>query len=472
VQPALQRKNLRRASNRPLAVGKRLNTPQKTVPLRVSESHVHAQQKVFSAAISPVRPPRRPWSKGPLLVLPAGLLSLSSTHWGWENLLLLLACAIFAVLVLRPKNEIWPIRLGLCDWGMLLVLVYEVPALILSRYRSNGFSSLKTVCAAAMFYCIIRLAARQSWRVPGLAAAIGTGGVYLSWLAISQAGGEIGALAAVGFSDLVSFRSRLVSAPWIPGEWFTLVLLTLPFAFAVPAFFCAGRQWNWAAVTVPMALVIAAALLLSCSRAVAGGVIVFVLVVTALAAAYRVVRLKTAAIFAAGALCTLGLVLLAENAMFPGIAEAYVGRHASQTRSTEGRLAIWKRSAEVFATSPWWGVGSGKAPLFLASSADEAETTGFASRTFSLPIQILTEKGAIGAAIYLTVLILAGWEAHRKLRNPKTSPQMKAMTCCFAAGVIAVLFRELTYSSLLEHAATAMLFTMCLALLVAEEEAA
>jgi hypothetical protein len=38
-----------------------------------------------------------------------------------------------------------------------------------------------------------------------------------------------------------------------------------------------------------------------------------------------------------------------------------------------------------------------------------------------------------------------------------------------AAGVTAVLFRELTYSSLLEHSATAMMFTMSLALLVAEE---
>jgi O-antigen ligase len=86
-----------------------------------------------------------------------------------------------------------------------------------------------------------------------------------------------------------------------------------------------------------------------------------------------------------------------------------------------------------------------------------------------LPVQVLTEKGAIGAALYLAVLVLAGWEAHRKLRNPKVLPQIKGLTCCLVAGVVAVLFRELTYSSLLEHAATAMLFTMSLALLATEE---
>jgi hypothetical protein len=48
---------------------------------------------------------------------------------------------------------------------------------------------------------------------------------------------------------------------------------------------------------------------------------------------------------------------------------------------------------------------------------------------------------------------------------------VKALTCCLVAGMVAVLFRELTYSSLLEHTATAMLFTMSLALLAAEEPA-
>ena len=71
----------------------------------------------------------------------------------------------------------------------------------------------------------------------------------------------------------------------------------------------------------------------------------------------------------------------------------------------------------------------------------------------------------------LAVLVLACREAHRKLRSPKVSPQMKGMTCCFAAGIVAVLFRELTYSSLFEHAATAMLFAMLLALLVSPVEA-
>jgi O-antigen ligase len=164
-------------------------------------------------------------------------------------------------------------------------------------------------------------------------------------------------------------------------------------------------------------------------------------------------------------------VLATENALYSGVAEAYSGQHTSQVRSTEGRLAIWKRSVDVFKVSPLWGVGAGNAPLFLTSNVDQDETTGFASRTFSLPIQVLTEKGAIGAVLYLAVLVLLAWETHKKLRDPVVSRQMKGLTCCLVAGIAAVLFRELTYSSLLEHTATVMLFTMAIALVAGEESA-
>lgn len=360
------------------------------------------------------------------------------------------------------------------DLAVVLVTAFELGSFLLSKYRATSSAWGVSICIAILSYFLSRLVVRTPRVVLASSLLLGVGGGCLAWFALSQTSGEVMALRDLAFTEMLPFRSRLINPPstWVPGEWWTLVLLTLTFAFAGAVFFWVGRQWIFAATAALPALVIAAALLLSCSRAVVGAVIMFVIAVMVLAAVYRVFHLRTAAVLAASTLCILGFVLVAENAVFPGITKAYIGSHTSQTRSTEGRLTIWRRSADVFAARPGWGVGSGNAPLFLASSADEGDTTGFASRTFSLPIQILTEKGAVGAAVYLAMLVLAAWEAHLKLRSPKTSPQTKAMTCCFAAGVIAVLFRELTYSSLLEHAATAMIFTMCLALLVAEGETA
>jgi O-antigen ligase len=364
-------------------------------------------------------------------------------------------------------------RLRLPDLGIVLALAYEIASLAMSRYTANGLPYAKVLCCAAIGYFLVRLSARIASWAAAVSALVAVGGVGMAWFALTQAGEHILELQANGFSDLVAFRWRLIAPPasWVAGEWFTLLLLTLPFALAAMAFCWLRGRRGLAAVAAVVPVPILAALLLSCSRAVFWAVIVLLVTAAGLAALYKVVPARSALVAGAAALCVSGVVLLADNAMYPGIAKAYTGSQTSQVRSTEGRLAIWKRSAEVFRLAPVWGVGSGNAPLFLSGSADAEETTGFASRTFSLPIQLLTEKGLIGTGIYLALLVLAGLAAHRKLRSAQTARESKAMLCCFAAGVIAVLFRELTYSSLLEHAATAMLFVMCLALLVNGEAA-
>jgi len=363
------------------------------------------------------------------------------------------------------------VRLRLPDLGIGLALVYEVASLATSRYAANGLPYAKVLCCAAVCYFLVRLSARTVSRVVMVSALVAVGGVALAWFALAQAGEHIIELQANGFSDLVAFRWRLIAppAPWVAGEWFTLLLLTLPFALAATAFCWLRGRRGLSALAAALAIPILAALLLSCSRAVFWAVIVLLVTAVGLAALYRVIPARSALAAGAAAICLLGLVLLVDNAMCPGIAKAYTGSQTSQVRSTEGRLAIWKRSAEVFRLAPVWGVGSGNAPLFLSGSADAEETTGFASRTFSLPIQSLTEKGLLGTGIYLALLVLAGIAAHRKLRSAETARESKAMLCCIAAGVVAVLFRELTYSSLFEHAATAMLFAICMALLVNEE---
>ena len=94
--------------------------------------------------------------------------------------------------------------------------------------------------------------------------------------------------------------------------------------------------------------------------------------------------------------------------------------------------------------------------MYLNAGGDQDETVGFASRTFSLPFQLLTEKGAVGLLLYTAVFVLASWEAYRR-RDP--------VSWCLFAGLAAVLAREATYSSLLEHPVTAMLAAVNVGLL-------
>ncbi len=323
------------------------------------------------------------------------------------------------------------IRMRTADWAALALLVFEVPSILFSQYRANSIGASEVVALSVLAYFTLRLLLKVLPRrfvfwPAGLAALVGFGGAWLASSGIFEFAAGAEQLAAVGLTDLVAFRSRLIHPihGWVPGECFTVLLLTLPFACATgvcvwrlrPTKGSAGLAVVSFLAFLP-AVPIAAVLLLSLSRAVFWSTIFFFVAVCGLMAAYRVVTLRIASFLLIGSLAALLLILVCETALYPGIFRAYAGSHASQVRSTEGRIGIWTRSLELMRGHRLWGVGSSNAALSLLSSADQEETTGFASRAFSLPIQVLAEKGLVGFACYSAFLSLVGWEFHRGMRS-------------------------------------------------------
>src|SRR5207245_3552019 len=103
-----------------------------------------------------------------------------------------------------------------------------------------------------------------------LSGALALGGSWIGLSGIRQFSESARILSELGFSNLVAFRSRLIfpPSPWIAGGWFTLLLLTLPFACALPGYLW-QRQLRWPAAFATIApVLITATLILSLSRAV------------------------------------------------------------------------------------------------------------------------------------------------------------------------------------------------------------
>lgn len=387
--------------------------------------------------------------------------------------------------VIHPSTP----RVRTMDSAALLIFALEIPSLLSSQYRANSVGTSEIIGIAVLPYVVVRLMVRKPVQTAWLTGLLGLGASLLACFGIRQFEIDTEPLANVGLTDFVSFRSRLIHPirGWVPGECFTVFLLTLPFACAAAVYLWRkgskgkGKTVSVVLTLMPVAL-LAGALSLSLSRAVFWSTVLFFSTACGLMAVYQIVALRTCALLLVGALGGLLVILVCESALYPDIFKAYAGSHTSQVRSTQGRLNIWSRSLELMRGHRLWGIGSANTALFLTSSADQGETTGFASRAFSLPIQVLVEKGIIGFALYAAFLFLVGLEFHRGMRsspsatsgrNPR-SPRGnedrlrlrnenagKAMRCCFAAGIVAVLFRELTYSSLLEHTLTlAIAFTL------------
>jgi len=305
----------------------------------------------------------------------AGLLAgMYSTAAG---ITLWIAASLLAALLFLPTK---PIRMRAVDWSALLLAGFEIPSLLFSQYRANGIRATLATGIFALMYCAVRLAIRSNLQVWVFGGLLGLGGGYLAYSGLSQFHENANRLGAVGLTNLVAFRSRLIfpSSPWIPGEWFTLLLLALPFACVVPLYLW-QKQRKWlAAAALVVPVLITATLCLSMSRAVFWSAVVFCFLLCAFLLASRLFTLRVAGILLGAVFAVLVLLLACETAFYPGLLKAYSGQHTSQVRSTQGRFEIWNRSLDVVRTHPLWGVGSGNAALALTSTADQEETTGFA----------------------------------------------------------------------------------------------
>jgi len=409
-----------------------------------------------------------------------------------------LACIVVSLLgVAFLSSRKMPVRA--IDWNLLVIAGLGVLSLVVSPYPANGIASTRAVVLSFVVFLAVRLTIRGTLPIVCSASLLGIVAAALALKGLGQFVAEAGRLSEAGLSNLLAFRSRLIAppTPWIPGEWFTLLLLGLPFACALPAYLWRkGRTWLAVAALLPP-LTIAAVATLSLSRAVFWSTVLFFFANAVLMVASKVVSPGKGVALLAGTLGGLALVLACESVIYPGLLKTYAGKHASQTRSTQGRVGIWNRSVELVRAHPLTGVGASNAALMLLSSADDEETTGFASRTFSLPVQIVVEKGIIGLLLYGAFLVLLAREFLKTMRysppitgnfrapasdkrslgdtkdttraNADDAAAYKGMVCCFAAGIIAVLFRELTYSSLMEHSLTLVLVAALAALICRPE---
>jgi hypothetical protein len=206
------------------------------------------------------------------------------------------------------SNRKMPVRA--IDWNLLVIAVLGVLSLAVSPYAANGIASTRAVVLSFVVFLAVRLTFRGPLPIVCFASELGIGGTALALKGVGQFVAEAGRLSEAGFSNLLAFRSRLIAppAPWIPGEWFTLLLLGLPFACALPAYLWRkGRTWLAVAALLPP-LAIMAAVTLSLSRAVFWSTVLFFSASAALMVASKVVSPGRGVTLLAGTLGGLALV--------------------------------------------------------------------------------------------------------------------------------------------------------------------
>jgi hypothetical protein len=106
------------------------------------------------------------------------------------------------------------------DWCVLAIAASELPSLLFSQYRANSVRTAWGILVAALVYYAVRLAVRRGTVAALLSGLLGLGGAWLALTGLGQFQAQVRELADVGLTDLVAFRSRLMSPPgqWVLGE--------------------------------------------------------------------------------------------------------------------------------------------------------------------------------------------------------------------------------------------------------------
>ncbi len=184
----------------------------------------------------------------------------------WRSSGSLLSAIILALTaVILGKSSL---RMQGLDWSILLLFVFEVPSLLFSQYRANGIQSSLLIALAVLMYFAVRIAIRTPKQMVFFSGLVAVGGVFLGGSGIHQFSTNSAELAEAGFTSLADFRSRLMTppSPWLPGEWFTLLLLALPFAGALPVYLWRKNRTFYAILALLPLFLISATLCLSLSR--------------------------------------------------------------------------------------------------------------------------------------------------------------------------------------------------------------
>lgn len=375
----------------------------------------------------------------------------------------------FLLLAFMATWAIWPTKPSLplqFDYALVLVWATELLSFVTSTYRRNSLSGLYDLVTLSVLYCICRyFIVEERWlrsNIIGLGILGSTAACIQAW----GASHWFKSASAIGFTDMAALKawSPTYISPLL-NDWPTIVLLLFPFAIFI-GIAGKGKRATGAALAVSIACtaILVTSLVFTLSRGGFIGLAVF-----SLTLAIGLGRSKTEearnVLVVLG--CSIVISALSVWCMARPVAATVIhtveGKQSvSQQRSTKSRFAVWNSAMNIGKHHLLFGVGSNNFGLTFESRTEQDQETPFGGRTLNTPLQIFAERGLCGLisfGVFFAAILL---RAHRLFAHSCSSVRRCYGGICIAT-LIAVVVRELTYSSLLISAQASLLLWVLLA---------
>jgi O-antigen ligase/Tfp pilus assembly protein PilF len=370
--------------------------------------------------------------------------------FGFWSLKILLPFS-FLLVYLYFKNRTTVIKFTFLDFCFSLFFIGEILGSISSNYKNTSLASITSATVILVLY----LTYKKIFKTSRLQELFGVIYFLFSNLLI------IGVLVSfvihknnlgnIEFYELNNFKNLYNPIGILNSIWVSILLLTIPIN---TLFLIEQQNTKYKTLIVISLLLTCFCLLISFSRGAYIALFLFYIFINILV--FKRVPLKKLAIYNCLFLLIMGSsTLLVKESFLTTVA---ITKTDSQKRSISGRIDRWKNVKEIIKDKPLLGWGSNNYIFSQDKNPYSSEDARITSRSNNSYLQILIERGIIGFFLYfiaiLSILILI----FKNLRNKQLSLKDRLKIIVISSGIIAFLFRELTFASFFESNPVRFLF--------------
>ncbi len=361
----------------------------------------------------------------------------------------LLITGIVGFIIIRSYPDTIPVSITAI--AFVLLLLYEIVNFQFSSYPANSILFLRDFSIVlCCIFLINKLLKTEKYRVY-LVVFISLMAGLLTFLNLPIFFFRYFEAGMYGFDDFTQFRFMYMPLKFFSNEWVTILFCFLPFPLIGLLLFRGKMLIRYGFLLITGLIVFN--IFISFSRA---GILAFLLFIGLLNLFFYFNRT-----FPIKKLLLYNGVLILFSILFAFCFSESILSSVYQTnshqRSTEGRLNQWEEVTTLMYKYPEMGIGSKNYALLENQSRQLNLENSFSGRLNNTYIQLVVEKGWIGLSLWLSVIGILACRLLLQIKRERNLPD-KAINSIVFSAILAILFKEIFFSSLLYRSGILLFF--------------
>jgi len=363
---------------------------------------------------------------------------------GFWNLKLMIPFAIIGLMYSLWKSPKEKISIGYASISLLLFIAFGFVSIRLSDTINFNTSYFSNFLISSLIVLQLVLLSKREVHISIIYVYVCSS---ILWLCIGFVfwGIQLEGVIKLFPFDLTNFKNLYTPFGMVANEWYSYLLLCLPINLIL--IFKDVKSSVLNSLIKLHAILLVIGLIISFSRGVYLSIFLFVIIISCTLLSRNSIVKKRALLKKISFLIipVILCLVLFNKSIYTTLS---FNKTVSQNRSTKGRIEKWKSIDALILEQPLFGAGPGSYNLEVNKIKIANDSNRFSARLDNGYLLLLVENGIVGLTIFLVFIILLVSILVRALVDHKNKPREYIRISILLSGLLAFLFRELTFSSL------------------------